>query len=442
MSMAILIIESNPRHAQGLAESVRSQGRVPVTTDTVKAALNILRKERLELVLVSLNGNRSQVVGLLQMNQASPDGPPVIVMSEKASLGDATEMMELGAQDFWIKPIQPERLAHSIELLQSKVKARESGAPSAQRPIIAQDPHMLRLKDLARRVAASNATIFIQGESGTGKEMFARYIHQHSERHDKPFLALNCAALPEGLLESELFGHEKGAFTGAIKCKEGKFELANGGTLLLDEVTEIPIHLQAKLLRVLQENEIDRVGGRFPIPIDVRAIATTNLDPEKAIAEGRFRKDLYYRLNVIPVKIPPLRDRPDDITPLVHHFLDKHNRLHKRGLRGISAAALRTLQKYSWPGNVRELENVIQRAILLSIDCELTPECLLFDGPPQEPVEYRAIELMTIGEMEKLMIGKALEAVEGNRTRAAEILGISVRTLRNKLNEYRQELDQ
>jgi DNA-binding NtrC family response regulator len=439
--MAILIIEPNPKHAQSLAESVRVGGRVPLTTDTIKSALNILRKEKLELVLVSLNGNKSQVASLLQMNPSASSSPPVIVMSEKASLGDADEMMQLGAQDFWIKPVQPQRLARSIELLAAKAKAQVSTSHSPQRSIIAQNPHMLRLKDLARRVAATNATIFIQGESGTGKEMFARYIHQHSERQDKPFIALNCAALPEGLLESELFGHEKGAFTGAIKCKEGKFELANGGALLLDEVTEIPIHLQAKLLRVLQESEIDRVGGRYPIPVDVRVIATSNVDSEKAICEGRFRKDLYYRLNVIPLKIPPLRDRPDDVTLLVHHFLDKYNRLHKRQLAKISPASIRMLQEYSWPGNVRELENVIQRAILLSSDCELTPECLLFDGSPQERGESGGMELMSISQMEKLMIGKALDVVEGNRTKAAEILGISVRTLRNKLHEYRQGHD-
>ena len=437
--MAILIIEPNPKHAQSLAESVRVQGRIPLTTDTIKSALNILRKEKLELVLVSLNGNKSQVAGLLQMNQSSLSSPPVIIMSEKASLGDATEMMQLGAQDFWIKPVLPERLAKSIELLETKAKAHDSTGHGGQRSIIAQNSQMLRLKDLAIRVAVTNATIFIQGESGTGKEMFARYIHQHSERRDKPFIALNCAALPEGLLESELFGHEKGAFTGAIKCKEGKFELADGGTLLLDEVTEIPIHLQAKLLRVLQESEIDRVGGRYPIPVDVRIVATTNVEPEKAISEGRFRKDLYYRLNVIPIKIPALRDRPDDITLLVHHFLDKYNRLHKRRLTNISPAAIRMLKEHPWPGNVRELENVIQRAILLSADCELTPDCLLFDSPSQEPDGNKEIELMSISQMEKLMIGKALDVVEGNRTKAAEILGISVRTLRNKLNEYRQE---
>lgn len=437
--MAILIIEPNPRHAQNLAEAVRTQGRIPLTTDSVKSALNILRKEQPELVLVSLNGNRSQVVGLLQMQQASASASPVIIMSERASLGDATEMMELGAHDFWIKPVQPERLALSIGLLESKTRAQESAAPRGKRTIIGQNPQMLRLKEMVRKVAATSAAIFIQGESGTGKEMFARYIHQHSDRRDRPFIALNCAALPEGLLESELFGHEKGAFTGAIKCKEGKFELANGGTLLLDEVTEIPIHLQAKLLRVLQEGEIDRVGGRYPIAVDVRVIATTNVEAEKAIAEGRFRKDLYYRLNVIPLKIPSLRERPDDLAPLVHHFLEKYNRLYQRSLTAITPAAMELLQRYRWPGNVRELENVIQRAVLLTTDCELTPACLLFDSQPEARDEPRDFDLMSISQMEKLLIGKALETVAGNRSKAAEILGISVRTLRNKLNEYRQE---
>jgi len=439
--MAILIIESNPKHARSLADSVRGRGLIPLTTDTIKSAFSIMRKEKLELVLVSLNGHKDQVAELLQRNQSASSGPPVIIMSEKASLGDATEMMQLGAQDFWIKPVQPERLVKSIELLDTKAKVRVDDCHAGQRLIISQNPQMLHLKDLAKRVAATNATVFIQGESGTGKEMFARYIHHYSERRDKPFIALNCAALPEGLLESELFGHEKGAFTGAIKCKEGKFELASGGTLLLDEVTEIPIHLQAKLLRVLQEGEIDRVGGRYPIPVDVRVIATTNVDAEKAIGEGRFRSDLYYRLNVIPIKIPALRERPDDIIPLIHHFLEKYNRIHKRHLSRISPASIRMLRAFSWPGNVRELENVMQRAILLSTDCELTPECLLFDSPPQKRDEPSSIELMSISQMEKLLIGKALEVVAGNRTKAAEVLGISVRTLRNKLSEYRQGPD-
>jgi DNA-binding NtrC family response regulator len=441
VDMAILIIEPNPKHAQSLAESVRVQGHLPFTTDTIKSGLNIMRKEKLDLVLVSLNGHKTQVADLLQMNQSVRPSPPVIIMGEKASPGDATEMMQLGAQDFWIKPVLPELLAKSIELLETKAKAFIKSNLAGQRAIVSQNPQMSRLKDLARKVAATSATVFIQGESGTGKELFARYIHEHSERRDKPFTALNCAALPEGLLESELFGHERGAFTGAIKFKEGKFELANGGSLLLDEVTEIPVHLQAKLLRVLQEGEIDRVGGRYPIPVDVRVIATTNVDPETAIHEGRFRKDLFYRLNVIPIKIPPLRERPDDISLLLRYFLDKYNDLHKRRVTKVSPTSTHMLQQYSWPGNVRELENIIQRAILLCNDCELTPECLLFDGSPRQQDEHRGIELMSISEMEKLMIGKALEVVAGNRTKAAEVLGISVRTLRNKLNEYRQGHD-
>jgi two-component system response regulator FlrC len=236
-------------------------------------------------------------------------------------------------------------------------------------------------------------------------------------------------------MESELFGHEKGAFTGAIKAKEGKFELAHTGTLFLDEITEIPIYLQPKLLRVLQENEVDRVGGKFPIPVDARIIASTNVAMEELLRENRFRKDLYYRLNVIPLKIPPLRDRREDIGPLCRFFLDKYNQLHKCSVETINPEALKVLEKHSWPGNVRELENVIQRAMLLSPDRVLTPEHLLFDDEPAS--RDSDMELMAISEMERILIHKALDVYDGNRTRAAEILGISVRTLRNKLNEYK-----
>jgi two-component system response regulator FlrC len=267
--------------------------------------------------------------------------------------------------------------------------------------------------------------------------MFARFIHANSNRSDKPFIALNCAALPEGLMESELFGHEKGAFTGAIKAKEGKFELAHTGTILLDEVTEIPIHLQAKLLRVLQESEVDRVGGKHPVRVDARVIATTNLMTEEAVQEGRLRKDLYYRLNVIPLKIPPLRERPEDLAPLCRHFIEKYNRLHKCDVKGMTPEALKLLLGYHWPGNVRELENVIQRAVLLAISQTLSPECLIFDQESAAPAVSEELGIMPIAEMEKRLIHKALESVSGNRTRAAEILGISVRTLRNKLSEYR-----
>jgi DNA-binding NtrC family response regulator len=436
--MTVMIIDPSLKDAQALAEAVRGTGRVPLTTDSLKSALAILRKETLELVLLSINGYRQRAVEFLEASQDLDDAPPVIVMTEKADVDDATRLMKLGAYDYWVKPIAAERLTKTIELLSCKVQ-QPATAPGLTpvRTIITQNPQMLQTKVLAERIAATTATVFIQGESGTGKELFARFIHERSDRSHHPFVAVNCAALPEGLLESELFGYEKGAFTGAIRTKEGKFELANGGTLLLDEITEMPVHLQAKLLRVLQESEIDRVGGRFPIRVDVRVIATTNTEVNQAVAAGQFRKDLYYRLNVIPIRIPPLRDRPEDTLLLTQHFIDKYNQIHRRAISRATPDAQRRLQAYSWPGNVRELENVIQRAVLIAAGPELMPECLLFDSETCQP--QPSIELMLLSEMEKLMIGKALDSVQGNRTRAAEILGISVRTLRNKLHEYRQD---
>lgn len=435
--MPVLIVEPNSKDAQSLAETVRATGRIPFITDSPKSGMAILRKERLELVLLSVNGHKQRAVEFLESSQNQGTAPPVIVMTEKANLEEATRLMKLGAYDYWVKPIAAERLGKTVELLAYKEpKPDTSDTPPPARAIITGDQQMLQLKALAERVAATSATVFIQGESGTGKELFARFLHKLSERSTQPFVAVNCAALPEGLLESELFGYEKGAFTGAIRSKEGKFELADGGTLLLDEVTEMPVHLQAKLLRVLQESEIDRVGGRHPIQVDVRVIATTNTDVSQAIAAGKFRKDLYYRLNVIPIKIPPLRDRPEDVLLLTQHFIDKYNQIHRRTIIRPAPDAQNRLRAYSWPGNVRELENVIQRAVLLAAGPELTCECLLFDQDSSQP--QTAMALMPLEEMEKLMIGKALDSVHGNRTKAAEILGISVRTLRNKLQEYRQ----
>jgi DNA-binding NtrC family response regulator len=434
--MAVLIIDPSLKDAQNLASVVRGVGHVPLTTDSAKSALNIARKEALELVLLNINGHKQRATDFLEASQSLETAPPVIVMTDKACLEDATHMMKLGAYDYWVKPIAGERLAKTMELLGRQAPPSPADGPGPARTIITHNPQMLQLKSLAEKVAATSATVFIQGESGTGKELLARFIHQHSDRNSQPFIAVNCAALPDGLLESELFGYEKGAFTGAIRTKEGKFELANGGTLLLDEVTEMPVHLQAKLLRVLQESEIDRVGGRYPIRVDVRIIATTNIDVVKAVGEGQFRKDLYYRLNVIPIRIPPLRDRSEDVVLLTQHFIGKYNQIHRRHLMRITPEAQRQLQSHPWPGNVRELENVIQRAVLIASGTELTPDCLLFDGDSSD--HQNPIELMTISEMEKLMIGKALDSVQGNRTRAAEILGISVRTLRNKLHEYRQ----
>lgn len=435
--MVILIVATDTGELPALRACIERHNCTTVAADSARSALRIIEKEQVGLVLLNSNGQPTQTASFVKAVQSLQQQPPVIVVSRKASLDDAVEMMKAGAHDFWVKPIDPQRLTKTIEWFLNRSGGSSQPHPSGDLQIITNNPAMIRLTEISQRIASSSATVFIQGESGTGKELFARYLHLNSERKNGPFVALNCAALPETLIESELFGHEKGAFTGALKAKEGKFELAHTGTLFLDEVTEIPLHLQPKLLRVLQENELDRVGGKYPIPIDVRVVASTNLVVEEAVKSGQFRKDLYYRLNVIPLKLPPLRERKEDIPLLCQHFLDKYSSLYKCGAGQFSAGAVRTLAEYSWPGNVRELENVVQRSMLLSQKQVIEREDLVFDQATTEPGSD--IELMSIDEMEKLMIQKALVTYNGNRTRAAEILGISVRTLRNKLSTYSEQ---
>ncbi len=301
---------------------------------------------------------------------------------------------------------------------------------------------MLQLLRMAEAVAPTRATALIQGESGTGKEILARYIHAKSDRSQGPFIAINCASLPEGLLESELFGHEKGAFTGAIMRKLGKFELAQNGTILLDEISEMHPHLQAKLLRVLQENEIDRVGGRHPVPINVRVIATTNRNLQEAIQNNSFREDLFYRLNVISFNLPALRARRGDIPLLAEYFLHRYAKLFGKGAVKISSQALAALENAAWPGNVRELENAVARGVLLAQGNQVHPKDILADSrvetPAAAPMARVKLEKpVTLREMEQNLIFQALDETAGNRTHAAKMLGISVRTLRNKLHEYR-----
>ena len=274
------------------------------------------------------------------------------------------------------------------------------------------------------------------GETGTGKELFARYIHQCSPRSENPFMAVNCAALPEGLLESELFGHEKGSFTGATENKEGKFELANNSSLLLDEVTEMSLALQAKLLRVLQEHEVDKIGGRMPISVDVRVIATSNRDIRKRIQDQQFREDLYYRLNVVPLNLIPLRERIDDIPVLVESFINQFCQENGKPHLKIDSATLTLLKKYRWPGNIRELGNIVERSCLMCQGDKILPSHLFFDEELQSKENGTPRFSGTIYEMEKELIMQTLEEVNGNKTKAADSLGISIRTLRNKLNEY------
>jgi two-component system response regulator FlrC len=439
--MNVLVIETDDNDARRVSTFLREHGHLCFLTDSPRSAKGLLKKESPGLVLLHLNGNTVQTLDFLETSRNMEPPAPVIVVTTKPKLDDAVELVKNGAYDFWTKPFALEKLSKVIGLIEAA--GQRTGQPLAPHdqddPIITKDPNMYSIKAFAAKVASSNATVFIQGESGTGKELFARFIHNQSGRKDRPFVALNCAALPETLLESELFGYEKGAFTGAIRNREGKFELANTGTLLLDEVTEIPLHLQAKLLRVIQENEVDRLGGRYPVRVDVRIIATTNVRIEDRVKESKFRKDLYYRLNVIPLRIPPLRERPGDIVQLAEFFLAGYSAENGLKAASFTPEALRKLADYSWPGNVRELQNVVQRAVLISEAASVGSDCIILDpGIEEETTQTSGFSLMPLCEVEKIMIAKALSTFEGNRTRAAEILGISVRTLRNKLAEYRQ----
>jgi len=373
---------------------------------------------------------------------------PIILLSKRPTVQDAVRAIRAGVADYIPDGIPPERLWASIEgalrysppLPASEPRRSEKGHVG-DLPI-AVDPAMRRVVELARRIAPSRATILIQGESGTGKEVLARFIHRSSGRKAGPFVAVNCAALPENLLESELFGHEKGAFTGAIARKKGKFELANAGTLLLDEISEMDVSVQAKLLRVLQEREIDRVGGECAVPVDTRVIATTNRDLDVETKKGNFRLDLFYRLNVVPLHLPPLRARQGDILPLATHLLRTHCSLNGMPEKRLAPEAEGYLQGKRWPGNVRELENLMERAVLLIEPETIRPSDLEEVGIHEEQGDAEGWDegrVMPLRDMEKRMIWQALRDHKGNRTHAAEVLGISVRTLRNKLHEYQQE---
>lgn len=381
--------------------------------------------------------------------------PKTIILTQDPVMEYAVSLIQHGAMDYLIKPVDPRQLELSVKksLAASLAPAQAEKEKPIQHKavqIITKDPGMEKLLKLAARVADSSASVLIQGESGTGKELFARFLHEKSARCHQPFIAINCAALPENLLESELFGHEKGAFTGALTKKAGKFELADKGTLFLDEITEMQFHLQSKLLRVLQEKVVDRVGGTQPVDVDVRVIATTNRDTKEAVETQAFREDLFYRLNTIPLIIPPLRERRRDIAPLCDFFIKKYCRIDARSVKGLTDQALSVLVNHPFPGNVRELENVIHRAVLLAETDMITPSDLLMDdgadipsadgSPEAESAGAEDFSTGSLKEMEQKMIFKTLDQTEGNRTHAAKILGISVRTLRNKLNEYKTPL--
>jgi DNA-binding NtrC family response regulator len=384
----------------------------------------------------------------------------VIILTGHASIEHAVAAIKAGASDYITKPLQPEQLEHAVtQALEFLRLKRENDAlrqevmeVRAAREIVAKSSVMRAVLQTVSTAAPTRATVLLQGESGTGKELFARAIHDQSDRRNRPFVKLNCAALPEGLVESALFGHEKGAFTGAIRRVEGAFERAHGGTLLLDEITEMRLDLQAKLLRVLQEQEFERVGGTSTIKVDVRIIATTNRTLEESVERNEFRRDLFYRLSVMPIHIPALRERPDDIPILAHHFAQRAA-AELGGGREISAIApdvISLLQRYQWPGNVRELQHAVERAVILTSGSILmpgafepiraalsgrkTPMAGLAVLAESKPDDLVVLNSLSIEHAEAMLIQRALVVTGGNRTRAAQLLGVSVRTLRNKLS--------
>ncbi len=383
--------------------------------------------------------------------QADPQAN-IVVLTCQGQSERAADLMHMGAMDYRLLPVPDDVLEIYIRksghqsALAKQASACKPSAAAGQDIFVTEDIETRRLLDRVALVAPSNASVLVVGESGTGKERLSRYVHACSNRRNENFIAINCAAIPEGVLESELFGHEKGAFTGATSARPGKFELAHEGTLLLDEITEMPVHLQAKLLRVLQEGEVDRLGGHKPVKVDVRIIATSNRDIAKAVEEGVFRQDLYYRLNVVTISLPPLRKRREDILPLASHFLQRFADMYQRPQPELTPPAVEALQNYPWPGNARELENCMHRAFLMAVDQAVQAEHLCLEGGAMQQAagssQQEALQAgVTIRDMERVLIEKTLQHVRGNRTEAAQLLGISIRTLRNKLHAYESGME-
>ncbi|MFO0752738.1 MAG: sigma-54 dependent transcriptional regulator [Thermodesulfovibrionales bacterium] len=420
---SVLIVDDEVDMAMALRESLKRCGFNPVVFHNPVEVLHQCNLHDFSLVITDMKMPKMNGIEFLQEIRRRNIFVPVIVITGYGTVENAVDAMKLGATDYIIKPFSFPMLSQVIERI----------LPSGEDDGIAESAAMKHVLSIAREVAKSDITVLLAGESGTGKEVAARLIHRNSAREAGPFIAINCAAISESLLESELFGHEKGAFTGAVERRQGKFELANKGTLLLDEVSEMAYPLQAKLLRAIQEREIDRIGGRTPLAVDVRIIATTNKDLLAEVKKGAFREDLYYRLNVFPIKLPPLRERREDIVPLARFFLSKLAAKMNRVLT-LSGDFTDYLLKRNWEGNVRELENFIYRsAVIARGEVLLPPPDAVGGGNPPDPAGGKTGSLR---DMEREMIIETLRRNAGNRTRAAELLGVSVRTIRNKIKEY------
>ena len=444
----ILIVDDDDALRRMLVDYLTTQGYTALGVRSIQQGSEALKSDTFDLVIADLRLEDGSGLDLLkQLKQVAPRTYGIL-MTGYATMDTAVEAIRIGLFDYMIKPILPAQLdlvlqrLESIKQLQSEnsyLRQQQQTDGEGSGVVWGKSGLMQDILEMVKKVAQTQATVLIQGESGTGKEVVAHAIVQNSTRAQMPFIKVNCAAVPETLLESEFFGHEKGAFTGAVQRREGRFETANGGTLLLDEIAEIPLSLQVKLLRVLQEREFERVGGNKTIRVDVRMIASTNRDLQEEVRQGRFREDLFYRLNVVPINLPPLRLRGDDLQDLVQFYVTHFARKHGKEIKGVTPLGMERLRTYRWPGNVRELQNTLERAVIMA--------------PHEGPVEIPELgleekrssfsgmnvsdTLPTVDEMERRLIGCMLLQTSHNKTRAAEKLGISLRTLRNKLREYR-----
>ncbi len=450
----VLVVDDDRLNVELLTALLQKEGCSVTCAYNGRQGWELFQEKPADLVLMDIRMPRLGGMELLKRIKDSAPRTPVIMMTAYATIESAVEAMRLGAYDYLPKPFRQEQIEMLLNRLgerdrlysQNEYLRSEIEAARGHGRLVTVDRNMLRICEATRRAACSKASVLVQGESGTGKELIARYIHQMSPRKDGPFIRVNCASLAETLLESEMFGHEKGAFTGAVSRRPGRFELANGGTLLLDEIGEISPGLQAKLLRVLEEEEFERVGGTSTLRVDLRVVATTNKNLKQAIDAGAFRKDLYYRLNVVPIWLPPLRERRADIPPLINHFLKHYAEQGGRPAPRISDEALRLMCRYDWPGNVRELKNLIQRLLILnppaadSIDPDDLPGEMLGVGAAGSQTGISVGH--TIQQAERWLILETLRRTSGSRTEAAEFLGVTTRTLRNKLARYRQEAAQ
>src|SRR5579863_3752450 len=456
----IIVLEDDLIVRKNLEQQLRNRRYDVASTGTIAGAHELMAKDTFDLIFVDVRLPDGEGTDLLRELQTRPQKPLIVMVTGFGSVESAVECMRNGAFDYMLKPFSNDQLEVTLkkaENFNQLVKVNEyfsrADEDESGYELLGASPAMENLRQLIRKVARTQATVLIAGESGTGKELVARALYRQSPRANAPFIKLNCAAVPENLIESEFFGHEKGAFTGALNKREGRFELAHGGTILLDEISEISPNVQAKLLRVLQERELERVGGNRTIKVDVRVIATTNRNLEESVERKEFRQDLFFRLNVVPVAVPPLRERKDDVPLLSQQFMQRFSRKHGVRAKGISDNCLAVLTAHHWPGNVRELQNVIERAVILCGDGGLLePEHLGFSARPApvsgaaaSPAQIDGVEaasgasgngVISLAELERQHILAALQQTSQNRTHAAKLLGISVRTLRNKLSEY------